>query len=271
MIPHPAELLAARSASVRDKLSQYFHNVQDVLEPSRDLPNVQDVFKPSHDLPNVQDVLLELFRDLPNVQDVLETSRDLPNVQDIILEPFRDLPNVQDVLEPSCDLPNVQDILKLYHSLPSMQEKFYQPGYHALVMFSQNFNACRISTCVQSHQILLTDLVRFSQYPVMQFLYILSPHISHCWLLLTDHLLPLLCLLVHNLSNVYPVFEYTYVSPEDQHHAAIPSLVRIEMMRSFHRSHDFVALQWRTGKRFSWLYVHRSMLYNLSRSRISYL
>lgn len=105
----------------------------------------------------------------------------------------------------------------------------------------------------------------------MQFLHTLSPHISHRWLLLTDHLLPLLCLLVHSLSNVYPVFEYAYVSPENQHHAAILSLVRIEMMRSFQHSHDFVALQWRTGKRLSWLYIPCSMLYNLSQSRISYL
>jgi hypothetical protein len=136
----------------------------------------------------------EPYHDLPGVQ--YELSRDLLNVQD---EPYRDLPSVQ------------------YHDRP-------------LVMFGQNITPCA-GTCVQSRQVLLADLVHFTQYPVMQILNPLSQYVSHCWLLLKGHLVPLLHQLVRFLSNVYAVFEHAYIFPVNQHHAAF--LVRIELMLFF--------------------------------------
>jgi hypothetical protein len=110
--------------------------------------------------------------------------------------------------------------------------------------------------------------VHFCQHPLIQFLHTLSQCVSPYWLLFTHRLVPLLHLLVHFISNVYTVFEHAYLSPENQHHAAI--LVRIEMMRFFQRSHDFRTLQWRMGQ----ILLHSipySILYNLSWSRFFYL
>jgi hypothetical protein len=191
-------------------------------------------------------------------------ANDLPNVRD---GSYCDLPNVQDELD--CDLPSVQD--EPYHDSESPtgseRDKPCQPEYYPLVMFGQNINASRAGTCVESH-VLPANLKHFSEYSssVKQFVHILSQRISCCWLLLTGRLAPILHLLVRFLSNVYTVFEYAYISPENQCCAAV--LVHVETMRFFLRSHDFAALQWRTGQKL--LRIHYSLLYNLSRRKISY-
>ena len=179
----------------------------------------------------------------------------LPNVQDRF---YCDLPNEQDRFY--CDLPNVQD--EFHRNLPSVQDR-------PLVAFSQNVDASHADTGVESHQVLSANLVHsnFSQYSVKQLVHILLWCVSQCWLLLTGCLAPFLHLLVHFFSNAYPVFEHAYISPENQHHAAI--LVRVETMHFFLCSHDFVALQWRTGQIL--LCIHYSILYNIFRRNFSYL
>jgi hypothetical protein len=153
---------------------------------------------------------------LPNVLD--EMSPDLPSVQE---EPYRDLPKVLLVYR---NLPNVQD--EPYHDLPGVQDEPYPPEYRP-----------HVGAHAQSRKVLLTDLVHFCQYRLIQFLHTLSQRVSPYWLLFTRHLVPLLRLLVHFVSNAYTVFEHAYLFPENQHHAAV--LVHIEIMRFFQRSHDF--------------------------------
>jgi hypothetical protein len=199
---------------------------------------------------------------LPSVRD--EHSHGLPHVQD---EHYHSLPNVQ--VELFHDLPNAQDE-------PSRLAQCTRRILSRLALCSRIRSSCHVQlkhqypyagTRVQSRGVLLADLVHFGQHTEMQFLHTLSRYVTRCAILLRQHLVPLLPMLVHVLSNVYAVFEHAYVFPENQHHAAI--LVRIEIMRFFQRSHDFAALKRRMGQKLS--RPAYSMLYNLSWSAFSYL
>ena len=59
-------------------------------------------------------------------------------------------------------------------------------------------------------QALPVDLVHFGQYPVMQSLHTLSRCVSHCWLLLTGYLTPLLCILVAKVVEQLPLSMLDY-------------------------------------------------------------
>lgn len=155
------------------------------------------------------------------------------------------------------------------NALPSVQDESYLEEYRPLVVFSpQTINVPHTGTHVESHHVLAADVALFGRYALIQFLRTLLPCVSRKCLLYSHRLGPLLCLLVCFLSNVYTALEHAYVSLESHHRAII--LVHIEVMLFFHRSHDFVALLWRTGQRL--LPIRYSVLYNLSRTcRFRYL